>query len=214
MKKLLITATLISSTFIANTVMAQGDAAAGKAKSMTCAGCHGADGNSIAPNFPNLAGQSESYLYKQISDFKKGNRVDPSMTVMVAPLSNQDMHDLAAFFSTQKVKGGQADPKQVARGKLIYKSGVKETNVPACMGCHGPTGSGNPGAKYPQLSSQHATYIEKQIKDFRTAAQNPAQEESPMGRHNDPSAMMRNAVNTLNDYDIKAVAQYIQGLQP
>ncbi|MBF0264055.1 MAG: c-type cytochrome [Gammaproteobacteria bacterium] len=214
MKKLLITATLISSTLITNAAIAQGNAEAGKSKSMTCSACHGADGNSIAPNFPSLAGQGESYLYKQISDFKKANRTDPSMTAMVAPLSDQDMHDLAAFFSAQKLKGGQADPKQVARGKLIYKTGIKETNVPACMGCHGPTGSGNPGSKYPQLSSQNSTYVEKQLTDFRTAAQNPDQDANPMGRHNDPSAMMRNAVKTMNDFDIKAVAQYIQGLQP
>lgn len=200
--------------FASQASMAIGDATAGKGKVQTCTACHGADGNGIAPNFPNIAAQGESYLVKQLKDFKSNARKDPTMNAMVMTLDDQGMEDVAAFYASQKIKPKQADPKQVTMGKAIYKGGVMETKIPACMGCHGLTGSGNPGSSYPQLSSQSATYIEKQLKDFRSAAQNPNQETAPVGRYNDPSAMMRNAVKNLNDYEIKAVAQYIQGLQP
>jgi cytochrome c553 len=214
MKNIIITALSAVAIMSSSTMLAAGNADAGKTKAATCLACHGADGNSIAPTFPNLAGQGEAYMVKQLKDFKSGKRKDPTMTAMVMALDEQAMADIGAFYATQKLKPGQADPKQVDAGKLIYQGGVMETNVPACMGCHGPTGSGNPGAIYPQLSSQKSTYIEKQLKDFRNAAQNPDQESTPVGRQNDPSALMRNAVKLLNDYQIKAVAQYIQGLQP
>ena len=214
MKKFIITALSAVAMISSSSLMAAGNAEAGKTKAATCLACHGADGNSIAPNFPNLAAQSEAYMVKQLMDFKAGKRKDPTMNAMVMALDEQAMQDIAAFYSTQQLKPGQADPKQVAAGKQIYKGGILETKVPACMGCHGPTGSGNPGAVYPQLSSQKAAYTEKQLKDFRNAAQNPNQETAPIGRQNDPSAAMRNVVKLLNDYEIKAVAQYIQGLQP
>jgi cytochrome c553 len=214
MKNIIITALSAVAIMSSSTVFSAGNAETGKTKAATCLACHGADGNSIAPNFPNLAGQGEAYMVKQLKDFKAAKRRDPTMDAMVMALDDQAMEDVAAFYASQKLNPGQADPKQVAAGKLIYQGGVTETSVPACMGCHGPTGSGNPGAIYPQLSSQKSAYIEKQLKDFRNAAQNPNQDAAPVGRHNDPSAMMRNAVKLLNDYQIKAVAQYIQGLQP
>jgi cytochrome c553 len=214
MKKFVITALSAVAMISSSSLMAAGNAEAGKTKAATCLACHGADGNSIAPNFPNLAAQGEAYMVKQLMDFKAGKRKDPTMNAMVMALDEQAMQDIAAFYATQPLKPGQADPKQVAAGKQIYKGGILETNIPACMGCHGPTGSGNPGSVYPQLSSQKSAYIEKQLKDFRNAAQNPNQETAPVGRHNDASAAMRNAVKLLNDYEIKAVAQYIQGLQP
>lgn len=204
---------LVVTTFYLSQASA-GDSNAGKEKAKTCAACHGMDGNSIAPNFPNLAGQGEGYLLKQMHDFKKGARKDPTMNAMIMPLDNTAMADIAAFFTTQKIKPRQADPKQIEAGKKIYKGGIRETSVPACMACHGPTGAGMPGSRFPRLSSQSAAYIEKQLKDFRAAAQNPAQDTTPIGRYNDPNAMMRNAVKLMNDYQIKAVAQYVQGLQP
>ncbi|MFK5984961.1 MAG: c-type cytochrome [Pseudomonadota bacterium] len=214
MKKIIITALSAVAIISSSSLMAAGDAQAGKAKAATCLACHGTDGNSIAPNFPNLAAQGEAYMVKQLQEFKAGKRTDATMNAMVMALDDQAMLDVAAFYTSQKIKPGQSDPKQVKAGKLIYKGGVAETKVPSCMGCHGPTGSGNPGANYPQLSSQKSTYVEKQLKDFRNAAQNPDQEKKPVGRHNDPSSIMRNAVKHLNDYEIKAVAQYVQGLQP
>ena len=210
MKKIAIAVALAAG--LTGMVHAAGDADAGKAKAATCVACHGPDGNSIAPNFPNLAGQSESFLYKQLQDFKAGKRKDATMDAMIMPLDDQAMQDISAFFAAQKLKGGQADPAVVDAGKAIYKGGIAEIGVPACMACHGPAGSGNPGSGFPQLASQKSIYTEKQLKDFRTAAQNPA--DPALGRTNDASKMMRNAVKRMSDPEIKAVAQYIQGLQP
>jgi len=214
MKKFTIAALITAGLVSSGSVLAAGDAKAGQTKAATCIACHGPDGNSIAPNFPNLAGQGEAYMVKQLQDFKSGKRKDATMTAMVMALDEQGMKDVAAFYATQPLKPGQADPKQVDKGRLIYKGGIADVGVPACMGCHGPTGAGNPSAKFPQLNSQKAAYLEKQLKDFREAAINPNQDEKPTGRDNDPSFMMRNAVKHMNDYEIKAVAQYIQGLQP
>jgi cytochrome c553 len=211
MKKIAIAAALVAG-LTGVVAHAAGDADAGKAKAASCVACHGADGNSIAPNFPNLAGQSESFLYKQLKDFKEGNRKDATMDAMILPLDDQAMQDISAFFATQKLNPGQADPALVDAGKAIYKGGIAELGVPACMGCHGPAGSGNPGSGYPQLASQKATYTEKQLTDFRTAANNAG--DTPMGRSNDASKMMRNVAKRMSDTEIKAVSQYIQGLQP
>lgn len=210
MKKIAIAAALVAG--LTGVAYAAGDADAGKAKAASCVACHGADGNGIAPNFPNLAGQSESFLYKQLKDFKEGKRVDATMNAMVLPLDDQGMQDVSAYFAGMKLNPGQADPAQVDAGKAIYKGGIAEIGVPACMACHGPTGSGNPGSGFPQLASQKAAYTEKQLKDFRAAAQNTS--DTPVGRSNDASKMMRNAVKRMSDTEIQAVAQYIQGLQP
>ncbi len=212
MKKITIVAALLAG--LTGVVHAAGDAEAGKVKAASCVACHGADGNSLeaTPNFPNLAGQSASFLYKQMKDFKEGKRKDPTMNAMILPLDDQAMQDVAAFFAGQKLKPGQADPALVDAGKAIYKGGIAEIGVPACMGCHGPAGNGNPGSGYPQLASQKSVYVEKQLKDFRTAAQ--SMDSTPVGRTNDASKMMRNAVKRMSDPEIKAVAQYIQGLQP
>ena len=212
MKKIAFAAALVVG--LTGVVHAAGDAVAGKDKAASCVACHGADGNSIAPNYPNLAGQSESFLYKQMKDFKEGKRKDPVMSAMILPLpDDQAMQDVAAFFaSLTTLKPGEADPAMVDAGKAIYKGGIAEIDVPACMSCHGPAGNGNPGAGYPQVASQKAAYVEKQLIDFRTAAQNTG--DTPVGRSNDASKMMRNAVKRMSDPEIKAVAQYIQGLQP
>lgn len=210
MKKIAIAAALVAG--LTGVVHAAGDADAGKTKAASCVACHGVDGNSIAPNFPNLAGQSSSFLYKQMKDFKEGKRKDATMNAMIMALDDQAMQDVAAFYATQKLNPGQADPALVDAGKAIYKGGIAEIGVPACMACHGPTGNGMPSSGYPQLSSQKSTYTEKQLKDFRAAAQNP--DDAAIGRTNDASKVMRNAVKRMSDPEIKAVAQYIQGLQP
>ncbi len=208
MKKIVIAIALVAG--LTGVVHAAGNVDAGKAKAASCFACHGTDGNSIAPNFPNLAGQSASYLYKQMKDFKAGKRKDPTMDAMIMPVDDQAMQDISAFFATQKIKPGKADAALVDAGTAIYKGGIAEIGVPACMSCHGPTGAGNPGVGFPQLSSQKSTYVENQLKNFRDAAQN----NSTVGRHNDVNKMMRNVVKRMSDPEIKAVAQYIQGLNP
>lgn len=182
---------------------ATGDAQAGKDKSALCMGCHGADGNSVAPNFPKLAGQHAGYIAKQLADFKKAtDRSDPTMLGMVAALSEQDMADLAAYYAAQKVSAGVADEKQVELGKAIYRGGNMASGVPACMGCHSPNGAGNPGAKFPSLKGQHADYTTKQLRDFRDTR-----------RKNDAGKMMRNVAARMTNDEINAVAQFIAGLK-
>jgi cytochrome c553 len=182
-------------------VYAGGDASAGKTKSATCAGCHGMDGNSANPEWPNLAGQGAAYLEKQLREFKAGQRQNATMAPMAAPLADQDIADLAAFYSTQTVKVGAADESLVEEGQRIYRGGNPENGVAACIGCHGPAGSGNPAAKFPALSGQHAKYIENQLYAFKSGE-----------RANDAAKMMRNIASGMSDQDIKAVASYIQGL--
>lgn len=182
---------------------AAGNPVAGKAKAITCIGCHGVDGNSSNPDWPTLAAQGEGYLAKQVADFKdsKSGRVDGTMNAMAAGVKVEDIADIAAFFASQKRNGGSADKEQVALGMQIYRAGVKEAGIAACASCHGPTGSGNPAAKFPALAGQHAKYTAKALKDFRSGA-----------RSNDPQKMMRDVVARLSDKEIDAVASYIAGL--
>ena len=182
----------------------KGDATAGQAKAAVCGACHGPDGNSPAPNFPKLAGQGERYLTKQLHDIKDGKRTVLEMTGLLTNLSDQDLADLAAYFASQKGSVGAADPKLVARGEQLFRGGNLEKGLPACTGCHSPNGAGNAAAGFPHLSGQHATYIAKQLTDFR-------KEEA--GRANDGDAMtMRTIARKLSDEDIAALSSYIQGL--
>ena len=179
----------------------QGNPKAGKAASTTCAACHGADGNSSNPVWPKLAGQGEPYLIKELHDFKSGKRKNPIMNPMAASLSDQEIANLAAYFTSQKRTLGAADPKLVEAGQKIYRGGDAQTGVPACMACHGPAGEGNPQARYPALGGQHAEYVAAQLKAFRSGQ-----------RANDPAAMMRTIAARMTDSQIDAVASYVQGL--
>ena len=183
-------------------VQAAGDVAAGKAKSATCLACHGADGNSPNPIWPKLAGQHPAYIAKQLADFKAGMRENAMMAPMVAPLSEKDMLNLAAYFGSQTQSVGSAAEDKVALGEKIYRAGNAESGVAACTACHGPTGIGNPAALYPRVSGQHAAYVEQTLKDFRTGA-----------RANDAQQMMRGVAAKMTDDEIAAVAQYLQGLK-
>ena len=179
-----------------------GDAAAGQAKTAVCGACHGPDGNSMAPNFPKLAGQGNKYLLKQLHEIKDGKREVLEMTGMLTNLSDQDLADIAAYFSSQKGSVGAADAKLVERGQALFRGGDVEKGLPACTGCHSPDGQGNAPAGFPHLGGQHAGYIEKQLTDFREG-----------DRTNDGDAMtMRTIAAKLSNKDIKALAQYIQGL--
>ena len=186
---------------LASVAHAEGTASAGKAKSANCVACHQADGNSVNPIWPKLAGQHADYIAKQLSDFKSGARKDPTMKAMVAPLSEQDILDLAAHFSAQTVAIGSADPAKAAAGKRLFQGGDAERGISACMACHGPSGAGNPQAKFPSLSGQHPDYTIKALKDFRSGT-----------RTNDLNGMMADVAAKMTDADIEAVAAYINGL--
>ncbi len=184
-----------------------GDAGAGKAKAAACAACHGPDGNAPAGNgnpampFPKLAGQGAGYIAKQLAEFKAGTRTDATMNGMAAPLSEQDMADIGAYFASQPASTGSADAEKGAKGMKIFTGGISDKGVAACMACHGPNGAGNPGAKYPSLAGQHNLYTIKQLKAFRAGE-----------RSNDPAKMMQQVAERLSDEDIAAVAEYIMGL--
>ena len=179
-----------------------GDAAAGQAKTAVCGACHGPDGNSMAPNFPKLAGQGDKYLLKQLHEIKDGKREVLEMTGMLTNLSDQDLADIAAYFSSQKGSVGAADAKLIERGQALFRGGDVEKGLPACTGCHSPDGQGNAPAGFPHLGGQHAGYIEKQLTAFREG-----------DRTNDGDTMvMRSIAAKLSNKDIKALASYIQGL--
>lgn len=183
---------------------AQGDAAAGQAKSAICAACHGADGNSAVPNWPKLAGQHEKYLTRQAILIKSGARPVPEMMGITPGLSDQDILDLSAYFASQTATGGVADESKVMLGERIFRAGNAETGVPACMSCHDPAGAGNPLAGYPALAGQHSVYTGKMLTRFR-AGEN-------WGEGDSQSEIMNGAASELSDEEIDAVASYIQGL--
>lgn len=202
MKKVFLVAAALAVMGTASSAFAAGDAAAGQAKAAACAACHGPDGNSFNPEWPKLAGQHPDYIVKQLKDFKAGVRQNPLMSPMAAPLSDQDILDLAAFFSSQKTQLGEADPNLVAAGEKLYRGGNVASGVSACAACHSPTGTGNPAAMFPRVSGQYAAYVAKQLQDFKTGA-----------RTNDAGQMMRNIASKMTDEEIQAVASYMQGLR-
>jgi cytochrome c553 len=176
----------------------------GKAKSLTCTACHGPEGNSVSPMWPNIAGQNAPYLLAQLMAFKEGSRKDPLMSAQAMMLSDQDMADLAVYFESlpaaaQSVK----DASTVSRGETLYRGGDTESGVSACLACHGPTGRGNPAAKYPALQGQHADYTAKQLNDYASGA-----------RESDgKTRIMRDIAARLSKEDIAALSSYVQGLK-
>lgn len=179
-----------------------GDIEAGKTKSAVCAACHGTDGNSTNAAWPSLAGQHASYIYKQLTDFKAGRRNNASMTGMVALLNDEDMKNLAAFYESQQPKSVAFDGDRIETGESIYRGGITETKVAACMGCHAPSGEGNGPAGWPSLKGQHPEYLVTQLQSFKQGT-----------RANDTGKMMRNVVVRMSDEEMKAVAAYIAGIQ-
>jgi cytochrome c553 len=188
---------------VADVAVKPGNAAAGQAKAAVCGACHGMDGNSTDAQYPKLAGQSEAYIARQLTAFKAGTRQIPIMMGMAAPLSKQDMHDLGAYFATQTALPGVADQALVAQGEKLFREGDPTRTIPACMACHSIDGRGNPGASYPQLSGQHAQYIEATLKAWHggTVWGTDARDQ-----------IMPSIAKQLTAEDISALASYIEGL--
>lgn len=181
---------------------ADGSADEGQTKAVTCVACHGVNGNSANPLWPNLAGQHPQYILRQLQAFKGGTRQDPLMSPMAMTLSEDDMADLAAYYAKQTPTGLEADPGKVPQGERLYRGGDMTTGIAACTGCHGPTGDGNPAAVHPVIGGQHSAYVSKQLKAYREGT-----------RQTDPNQMMRNVAHTMSDEQIDAVASYVQGLR-
>lgn len=190
------------------TASAQGDVKAGKAKSAACVACHRVDGNSALVAYPVLAGQHEKYLLKQLKEFKLGvetkgaqGRYNALMAGIILPLTDQDMADLAAYFSSQTPKAGETPESSIEVGKALYLVGNKENAVPACIACHGPRGNGSALSGFPKISAQHAQYIKTQLYAFRDGQ-----------RNNDLNGMMRIVATKLSEKEIDAISQYVGGL--
>jgi len=200
-------ALVVGLAFSAAPAVAQDAAKAQGIAAQVCAACHAADGNSIGPANPKLAGQFPEYLHKQLVDFKaqggkKPARENPVMNGMVANLSAADMQNLAAYFSGQKLKPAAATDKDLATlGQKIWRGGNAQTGVPACAGCHGPTGAGIP-AQFPRVAGQYSEYVATQLRSFKDGA-----------RANDPNGMMRGVAGRMSEREIKAVAEYAAGLR-
>ena len=180
---------------------AAGDAASGQGKVAVCSGCHGAAGNSMIPSFPKLAGQGEVYLVNQLKDIRDGARNVPQMMGILTGRTDQDLADMAAFYSTQKVTVGATNPDLLDLGRQIYRAGIAEKGVAACTACHSPTGAGNAQAGFPAVGGQHADYLISQLKAYRTET-----------RTNGQAKLMQQVAALLSDKEIEAVASYMQGL--
>ena len=180
-----------------------GDPVRGQAIASTvCGACHNPDGNSQIVANPKLAGQHAEYLFKQMKNFKTAERVNPIMNGMIAAFDENQMRDFAAYFASQTQSGGVAKNRDtIERGQKLYRAGDMAKGLPACSGCHGPTGAGMP-AQFPRISGQFPEYIEAQLKAFRDGA-----------RANDPNQMMRLVALKMTDAEIRAVADYVSGLR-
>ena len=207
MKKLLFPLTLVFG-LIGTAHAFDGDAEAGKAKSATCAACHGPDGNSPVDMYPKIAGQHAPYIYKQLREYKLGmetggkqGRNNSIMFGMVAALSDQDMKDLAAYFASQKMKSGTTPEDVIARGEKLYRGGDADRGIASCIACHGPRGSGNSLGGFPKISYQHANYLKTTLQEFRDGK-----------RANDLNGMMQDIARKLSDEDIEVLSQYLGGL--
>ena len=183
------------------TVAIKADPAAGEAKfGAVCVACHGAGGNSGTPANPKLAQQHPEYIVKQLEEFKAGKRQNPIMQGFAAQLTEQDMHNIAAYLGAQQAKPGFAKDKElVTLGEKIYRGGIQNREAPACAGCHSPNGAGIP-SQYPRLAGQHADYVASQLVAFRDGI-----------RKNSPQ--MSAIAAKLNDREIRAVADYVAGLR-
>jgi cytochrome c553 len=190
-----------------------GSAQAGAAKAAVCAACHGVDGNSVNPEWPNLAGQNAVYIFEQLKLFKEKKRNNPLMEPIVAPLTEQEMKDLAAYFSTQTPAGLEADPSYWKAGEALYKAGDPARSIPACTACHGPSGQGNAAAGYPALRAQHSVYTVKQLQDYLTQNRYRDPANPAVVNQTPNSAMMNTIAARLTPEDIRNLASYLQGLR-
>jgi len=202
MKFKLLAATLSGFAFI-SMAHAAGDAQAGQSVASTkCIACHSLDGNSVNPQWPSIAGQHADYIVKQVKAIRAGERSAALMQPMVADITDQQIEDVAAYYSTQHIKGQDAAKSAVELGQKIYRGGVADSKIPACLACHGPSGRGIEGSSYPQLRSQHAVYLTAQLQAYKAGT-----------RKTDQSEIMRDIAARLSDKEIDALAQYIQGLR-
>lgn len=191
--------------------LVDGSIDAGKARSVPCSACHGTEGKSANPMWPNIAGQSATYLVEQLTAFRDGaakpteaKRYDPLMSPQSMALSDEDIRNLAVYFeSLPSPAQAVANPATVDKAEALYRGGDLGDGTAACLACHGPTGRGNPAASYPALQGQHAVYTAKQLRDYASGTR----------KTDGKTRMMRDIAARLSPEDIDALASYIQGLR-
>lgn len=184
--------------------LVDGDAAVGQTKSITCAACHGQDGNSVNPVWPSIAGQHATYMVEQLQAFKNGSRTEPLMLGQVMTLSDEDMRNLAVYYEGMSPAAKSvADPAVISLGERLYRGGDRASNASACIACHGPTGRGNPAASVPSVRGQYAVYSAAQLRAYASGAR----------KSDGATRVMRDIASTLSEEEIVAVASYMQGLQ-
>ena len=199
-----VTSLVLFATQVQAGSLVEGSAEDGKSKALTCTACHGPEGNSSSALWPNIAGQNAPYLVAQLQAFKDGSRQDPLMSSQAMLLSDQDMADLAVYFeSLPTAAQAVQDASTVDRGEALYRGGNSDKGIAACIACHGPTGNGNPAAKYPALRGQHADYAAKQLRDYASGTR------ATDGK----TRIMREIAARLSEADIAALSSYMQGLR-
>jgi cytochrome c553 len=198
-----IIALLVCSQALADGLV-DGSLEAGRTKAIRCGACHGPDGNSVNPQWPSIAGQHAPYIVRQLQAFQNGERTNILMSSQTMTMTEQDMKDVAVFFAAQPAAAKSvADPALVEKGEALYRGGDKESGAAACLTCHGPTGRGNPSARYPLLRGQHAAYIAATLREYATDTR----------KSDGTTRMMRDIAKRLSEDDIVAVAAYVQGLR-
>jgi cytochrome c553 len=195
-------AMMVTGVLVSGMAAAAGNPEAGATKSAVCAACHGANGNSVNPEWPSLAGLGADYIVAQLTNFKEGKRANPIMMPNAMALSPEDMADLAAYFNSQRNTGLEADPATAPAGQKLFRAGDTARGIPACMACHGPAGHGNEAAKFPALRGQHSVYTVKQLQDYASGA-----------RATGPNGIMQTIAKKLTADDMRNVASYLQGIR-
>ncbi|MEI6859430.1 MAG: cytochrome c4 [Shewanella sp.] len=206
MKKLALALSVLAC--ISSPAMAEGNTETGKTKAIVCSACHGVDGNSMIDMYPKLAGQQATYLIKQLHDFQsaaktsgKEGRNDPIMGGMALMLNEQDIEDVAAYYSSQTKAIIEIKDIPIL-GERLYKGGDMTRGITACIACHGPEGVGNELAGFPEIGGQHANYLKIQLNKF-----------SDTNRNNDLNGMMQDIAKKLTSDDIEALSKYISNLK-
>ena len=202
MKRIWILAATISGLVFNTSALPAGSVEAGQAKAAVCTACHGANGNSVNPEWPSLAGIGADYIAEQLKNFKEGKRVNAVMSSIVAGLQPDDYADLGAYFDSLTNTGLEADPSYWEAGQKLYRGGDQSRGIPACQACHGPTGAGNGPAKFPALRGQHSVYVIKQLNDYASGA-----------RTTGPNGIMQTIAKRLSPDDMRNLAAYVQGIR-
>lgn len=198
----LVTVTFVS-LLLGSVALAQGNAEAGAGLTTVCVACHGMTGNeNTLPNVPKLGGQGEKYLLKQLHEIKSGVRAVPLMTGMLTTLNDQNLADVAAYYSSLAAPEGAVEESKLALGEKVFRAGIASIGVAACSACHAPDGKGNAAAGFPTLNGQNAAYTDLQLRAWRAGE-----------RTNDEAEVMRTITARMNDAEIAAVASYVSGLR-